>query len=75
MSLLEPSNTPTLALLASSSFISRSPTVASLTSSSSTSASSTTKLKCEATCCTSNYLYAPQNQSDFNAGGGAIRLG
>ncbi|CAF4079753.1 unnamed protein product, partial [Rotaria sp. Silwood1] len=40
-------------------------TSTSLTSPSSTSASTTTKLKCEAICCTSNDLYLPRNQSDF----------
>ncbi|CAF3068292.1 unnamed protein product, partial [Rotaria sp. Silwood2] len=40
-------------------------TLALPTSPSSTSVSSTTKLKCEATCCTSNGLYVPRNQSDF----------
>ncbi|CAF1474490.1 unnamed protein product [Rotaria sordida] len=67
---LPTSSSSTLVSLTSPSSIlalptSPSSTSTSLTSPSSTSASTTTKLKCEAICCTSNDLYVPRNQSDF----------
>ncbi len=65
MSSLEPSKISTLAPLTSSALTLSSSTLALLTLPSFTSTSSTTRLKCEATCCTSDYLYVPQNQSEF----------
>jgi len=59
MSSLEPSKTSTLAPLTSSALTLSSSTLALLTLPSFTSTSSTTRLKCEATCCTSDYLYVP----------------
>ena len=59
------SASPTSALLTLSSSTSVSPTSLSSTSVLSTSPSSTSKLKCEATCCTSDLLFVPRNQSDF----------
>ena len=58
-------SSPTSALLTLSSSTSVSPTSLSSTSVLSTSPSSTSKLKCEATCCTSDLLFVPRNQSDF----------
>ena len=55
----------TLALLTLSSSTSVSPTSLSSTSVLSTSPSSTSKLKCEATYCTSDLLFVPRNQSDL----------
>ncbi|CAF2675289.1 unnamed protein product [Rotaria sp. Silwood2] len=68
VSLTSPSSTLALPTSPSStlaSITSSSSTSVLVTSPSSTPVSSTTKLKCEATCCISNDLYVPRNQSDF----------